>query len=163
MTRRHDLELAVIEQARSVAACNMLHGLYEEDQLTDAKWADVVRLQRALGELDKLRQVEKPRASAVAPVTSHEAAAWAAKSQKAVNRRILRFMHDRPVSGATVDEIMYVLQGSHQTISARVNELVNAFWLVDTRERRETRSGAQAIVWKLSSTARYVMDRLTYG
>lgn len=49
--------------------------------------------------------------------------------------------------GATCDEIERDLGLTHQTASARVNELVKAGRLVDSDERRKTRSGRNATVW----------------
>lgn len=55
--------------------------------------------------------------------------------------------------GLTVDALEQRLQGKHQTISARVNELRNAGWVIDSGIRRKTRSGRPAIVWTPSQLA----------
>jgi DNA-binding HxlR family transcriptional regulator len=144
------LEQAVIDAARAVNGnVDYVSGDME-----------MVNLYEALVALDKLRETEKPRASAIAPPTSHDAAAWAAKTQKSWHRRILRLLFAKPVNGATVDELERHFQASHQTMSPRVNELVNAGWLEDSGERRETRSGTEAIAWKLTPVARQVMRRV---
>ena len=49
--------------------------------------------------------------------------------------------------GLTVDQLEQIMAGKHQTISARVNELRNKGWVIDSGERRPTRSGRKAIVW----------------
>jgi len=49
--------------------------------------------------------------------------------------------------GMTVDALEQVLNRSHQSVSARVNELRNKGWLIDSGVRRKTRSGRPAIVW----------------
>jgi len=49
--------------------------------------------------------------------------------------------------GMTVDALEQTLNRSHQSVSARVNELRNKGWLVDSGIRRKTRSGRPAIVW----------------
>ena len=50
-------------------------------------------------------------------------------------------------AGKTCDEIEALLGLSHQTVSARVRDLVKADRVYDTGERRATRSGRKAIVW----------------
>jgi transposase len=49
--------------------------------------------------------------------------------------------------GMTCDEIEQILDMRHQTISARVNELRNGGWIVDSGIRRPTRSNRNAVVW----------------
>jgi len=49
--------------------------------------------------------------------------------------------------GMTVDALEQTLNRSHQSVSARVNELRNKGWLTDSGVRRKTRSGRPAIVW----------------
>ena len=49
--------------------------------------------------------------------------------------------------GLTVDQLEQLLNRSHQSVSARVNELRNKGWLRDSGVRRTTRSGRKAIVW----------------
>lgn len=55
--------------------------------------------------------------------------------------------------GLTVDAIEQRLVRSHQSVSARVNELRDKGWVVDSGVRRPTRSGRKAIVWRPTSTA----------
>mgnify|MGYP001814868200 CR=1 FL=1 len=50
--------------------------------------------------------------------------------------------------GLTCDQIEQLVDGRHQTISARVNELRDKGWIMDSGNRRKTRSGRPAIVWK---------------
>ena len=49
--------------------------------------------------------------------------------------------------GLTVDALEQILNRSHQSVSARVNELRNKGWVTDSGIRRATRSGRSAIVW----------------
>lgn len=49
--------------------------------------------------------------------------------------------------GATCDELEQCVHLRHQTCSARVNELRNEQRIVDSGERRLTRSGRMATVW----------------
>lgn len=55
--------------------------------------------------------------------------------------------------GLTVDALEQHLQRPHQTVSARVNELRDRGWVVDSGIRRNTRSGRKAIVWQPSEAA----------
>lgn len=50
-------------------------------------------------------------------------------------------------AGMTCDECEVEMRGRHQTISARIRELVLGSSLVDTGRRRFTRSGRQAAVY----------------
>lgn len=49
--------------------------------------------------------------------------------------------------GMTCDEVEALLEMRHQTASARIRELVLTGRLHDSRKRRATRSGRQAIIW----------------
>lgn len=49
--------------------------------------------------------------------------------------------------GATCDEIEQELGLTHQTASARVNELRNRGFIEDSKARRKTRSGRNAVVY----------------
>ena len=59
---------------------------------------------------------------------------------------VLKFIRRCGKQGATCDEIEAGLGMSHQTVSARVNELMNTERIVDVG-RRKTRSGRTAFVW----------------
>ena len=50
--------------------------------------------------------------------------------------------------GLSVDQIEIILNRSHQSVSARVNELRDKGWVRDSGHRRRTRSGRKAIVWE---------------
>lgn len=53
-------------------------------------------------------------------------------------------------AGLTCDDVEFILGMSHQTASARVNELKNARMIVDTGIRRATRTGRKAVAWVAS-------------
>src|SRR5687767_11665790 len=110
----------------------------------------------ALRELRELR-LELPdqaRSSRGHPVTSDQAAAWMRGPRaKSAAARIVREVWDWPITGRTVDELIASLGMPHQTCSPRVNELRNDGWLVDSGQKRATRSGNEAIVWVLSARA----------
>jgi hypothetical protein len=50
--------------------------------------------------------------------------------------------------GLSCDQVEQKLNRTHQTISARVNQLRDWGWIVDSGHRRPTRSGRSAIVWR---------------
>ncbi len=50
--------------------------------------------------------------------------------------------------GMTCDAIEVVLDMRHQTASARIRELALSGHVVDTGDRRKTRSGRLAVVWR---------------
>lgn len=49
--------------------------------------------------------------------------------------------------GLTVDQLEQLMGRSHQSVSARVNDLMNRNWVHDSGLRRKTRSNRPAIVW----------------
>ena len=53
----------------------------------------------------------------------------------------------KAAGGLTCDEVEAEAQMSHQTTSARIRELALAGAIVDSGERRKTRSGRAACVW----------------
>lgn len=55
-------------------------------------------------------------------------------------------------NGRTCDEVEVWLAMSHQTASARIRELAKAGAIVDSGERRKTRSGRKAAVYVVKST-----------
>lgn len=50
-------------------------------------------------------------------------------------------------TGATCDEIEQIFKFTHQGASARVRELNQTNKIIDSGDRRRTRSGRKAIVW----------------
>lgn len=64
--------------------------------------------------------------------------------------RILMLLEATP---ATSDEIEAALGIPHQSASARINDLLNGGWILDTGQRRRTRSGSLAIAWTASDQA----------
>lgn len=89
-----------------------------------------------------------------APDTSREAAYSMASSFSRVAEDVRRYIASRGPSGATADEIEQALELRHQTASARVWELagknrkdMRPAAIVESGERRMTRSGRPAAVW----------------
>ena len=73
---------------------------------------------------------------------------------------ILKFIRKRK-KGATCDQVEAGLNRIHQTVSARINELVNWGYLFDTGNKRITRSGHKARVlrceWPTKKTAKQML------
>jgi hypothetical protein len=55
--------------------------------------------------------------------------------------------------GMTCDQVEQIMNGRHQTISARIKELRNEGRIVDSGQRRPTRSGRSAIVYLATCNA----------
>lgn len=108
-------------------------------------------LMTALSDWDVKRRQLDGQGPAVARSTSIAAAKSNIMLKQSVRRTILEIvvLHWNHFGvGMTSDEIMRRLGGKHQTISARVSELVNTYGLlVDTGLKLETSSGSKAIAW----------------
>jgi len=79
--------------------------------------------------------------------TSKEAAEKILPKAGSLQRLVLGVVRSRRPLGATCDEVEDVLKGLHQTISARVRELVQLGFIKDSGRRRTTRSGRKARVY----------------
>jgi len=91
--------------------------------------------------------------------TSRAAAASMKPHTPYLRDRIMRLFDDRMPTeydvvvhgrqiGWTCDEIETELGASHQTVSPRVYELARSGAIVDSGERRKTKTGRKATVWK---------------
>lgn len=96
------------------------------------------------------------------------AAAKSMQTEAAILRdRIYRAIETSD-KGMTCDEVEAKLGLTHQTASARVNELMNTDRIIDSQQRRDTRSGRKAVVWipstedptELEKVKRRRVDRL---
>lgn len=83
--------------------------------------------------------------------TSVAAAASLAPSAGQLRSRVLVEVRER--GGATCDEVEQALRMQHQTASARIRELVLDGRLVDSGERRLTKSNRRAAVWVVAPEA----------
>ena len=79
--------------------------------------------------------------------TSIEAALSMLESASTLRGRVYRYIDRLGSKGATDDEIEIASGLIHQTVSARRRELVLLNVVVDSGEKRTTRSGRRAIVW----------------
>lgn len=55
--------------------------------------------------------------------------------------------------GMTCDEMEMHLRGAHTSVSSAMNSLMIGGWIEDSGRRRKTRSGTEAIVWRLTQPA----------
>lgn len=85
------------------------------------------------------------------PTTSHDAAVQIKPEAATLRARVLDTIKAAGDSGATDDEIEQATGLVHQTASARRRELALGGKIVDSGQRRPTRSGRKAIVWVLSA------------
>lgn len=119
------------------------------------------RLSVALAET--LMNPDKPAAKVArnARRTSRDAAEMVLPHTGTQRREVLDFITSCGREGATDDEIEDALgySGSRSSRPRRV-ELVERGWVVPTKMRRKTESGADAIVWRLSPAARESLRRL---
>lgn len=83
--------------------------------------------------------------------TSQAAASAVASVARQLRFRVLAEIQSRGADGLTCDEIELRMDLKHQTASARVNELMEEGLIVDSQQRRATRSGCKAVVWVVAS------------
>ena len=81
--------------------------------------------------------------------TSFEAAASMVNLTGKLRTKVARFLWNRAQYGATCNEMERLLQLKHETVSARIWELHNRGFIVDSGARRLTRSDRPAVVWVL--------------
>jgi hypothetical protein len=116
---------------------------------------------------DRLRQTLEGEGPAVARATSIAAAKERLMRKQSVRRDILVMVvahHNHYGCGMTTDAIQARLHGSHQTISARVSELVNTYQLLrDSGRKYVTRTGSKAIGWEPTEEARQMVAAVTTG
>lgn len=84
------------------------------------------------------------------PETSHQAARSLPNigGYSAVIFEAIKKAFDDGRFGLTADELEEMLAGKHQSVSARVNDLKNNGWIIDSGQRRNTRTGRKAIIWE---------------
>lgn len=89
------------------------------------------------------------RAPSVNTDTSRDAAASIQAVLGPLQLRVLRYIASCGKTGTTCDAAEAALSMRHQTCSARIRELALKDRIVDSGERRRTRSGRTAIVYVL--------------
>ena len=79
--------------------------------------------------------------------TSREAYESVNRANDTLYSRVLGWLEDSP---STCDEIEVGLEGRHQSVSSRIRKGVQDGLIKDSGEKRETRTGRKAIVWRLA-------------
>lgn len=110
-----------------------------------------LRVETCYDQWRRLRNELDGQGLAVARSTSIAAAKSNIMGKQSLRRTILQVIvghWDHFGWGMTTDEVQGRLRGKHQSVSARISELVNTYGLlVDTGKKAETSSGAKAILW----------------
>jgi hypothetical protein len=88
------------------------------------------------------------RGSDTSEAAAESVVAPAAAIRAIVRQHIVNAEHRDP-PGCTCDELEAVTGGRHQTVSARVRELVLSGDIHDTGDRRPTRSGRNARIYRI--------------
>lgn len=89
--------------------------------------------------------------SAKAPKTAKDAAVEFQPLAGALAMSVFDMIASANLAGArgyTSDQLEQLMNRQHQSISARLNELRNKGWIMDSGVRRPTRAGRSAIVWE---------------
>ncbi len=114
-------------------------------------------LRRAWLHLDTLQlNLDATTAPAVARDTSIRAALTDMPRKGSLRRDVIQTLvayHSQFDAGMTCDDLERRLRKSHQSMSPRVHELEKGGWIRDSKERKNTRSGQKAIVWRPTDKA----------
>ena len=106
-----------------------------------------------------------PLASLPAPsvaIETSEAAADSLTPERlgSLRLQVLLYIVSRGEAGATTDELEACLEGRHQTISPRVNELAAVYRLIERSSlKRPTRSGRHAFVYVATDAGKRFASR----
>jgi hypothetical protein len=91
--------------------------------------------------------------------TSEAAADSVGPFTASLRRQALLTIESGGPDGRTCDECEVILGGRHQTVSARIWELVQLNLIFDTGKRRPTRSRRKARIYKLTPWAEALLVR----
>lgn len=118
-------------------------------------------------EWDEMRRSLEGQGPAAARSTSIAAAKANVMLKQSVRRDVLTTVvlhYNHTGEGMTSEQIQARLHGSHQSVSARVSELVNVYELLrDSGRKIKTTSGYKAIVWEPTEEARLLVEPVTTG
>ncbi len=95
--------------------------------------------------------------------TSFDAALSVAGSASTMRAACLEVIASAGTSGRTCDEVESLLRWRHQTVSARLRELVLMGSIVDSGTRRPTRSNRSARVYRVTDPLSIVSGQVTLG
>ena len=79
--------------------------------------------------------------------TSEQAAESMTACSATIRERVFRYIYESGTNGSTCDEAEAALMCTHQTVSARIWEMSNRHWILDSGRRRKTRNKRDAVVW----------------
>jgi hypothetical protein len=159
-SKRRSAEMAVINAAvrwKTAYFRQMLSG-----ERPNVSHEGEYELAKAVGALEALGLAtpDKAPVNSDAPQTAHDAATYMRDKAGIVARDvydcIVLAIVQRGDIGMTSDEVERRLKRPHQSVSARINQLRDLGYLVDTGERRRTgveHKGRPAIVWAPSALA----------
>lgn len=94
--------------------------------------------------------------------TSREAAESVLDDARRIRGVVYMRIASSGLVGMTCDEVEEAMNGRHQTISARIKELLNEGRIIDSGKRRATRSKRQARVYLATSNAPAVLAVLLH-
>ena len=146
---RRAAEMAVID-----AACEYLRATQGLSQHTTGQYQALSRAVRAFEALGLERAGTAITTNAPNDTSNAAAASLDPDHLGRLARRVydeISYAAAEGSAGLTCDQVEQLLSGSHQTISARVNELRDKGYIVDSGVRRPTRSGRKAAVWRPSA------------
>lgn len=130
---------------------------YEQEMWEEENRDNEQNINNAYATWDSFRKQLDGEGPAVARSTSIAAAKSKIMLKQSVRRDILQMVvahWNHYGVGMTSDEILARLRGKHQTVSARVSELVNTYQLlVDSGQKKNTSMGSKAIVWRPTDEA----------
>ena len=147
MARRREVELEIVATARAYT-----DGLFDGSHT-------LATLEKLCIQLDGMG-LEVPadgaKPSTLAPDTSWEAYRSMKNRLGDDAANVLDLIIKTYPVGVTTEDVCLRLNRKHQSMSARVNELRDKGWIVDSTRRRKTTSGRNAIVWWPSPVVRMV-------
>lgn len=144
---RRAAEVTIIDAAYAYTEAEAYLPLTHPDMVTY-----VLRLGRAVKAHEALG-LELPDRAAFSNNSTDTSAAAGASLKNIAGMARTCFDEIVLAGGLTVDQLTIMLNGKHQSISARVNQLRNSGWVVDSGIKRLTRSKRTAIVWRPSEQA----------
>lgn len=100
---------------------------------------------------------ESAKLSGNARETSRIAALRITPRSGSTRRRVLFFIVEQGVTGATDDEIASALRLSPNTARPRRVELLEGFWVADSHNRRDSFYGNPATVWVATEKAKLLV------
>lgn len=153
-------ELAEAQRELNEAVGNLLTAF--ADPVPGRTGSARMRLQLAFDEWNRVRVQLDGQGPAVARSTSIAAAKANIMHKQSLRRDVLTLVYNHWMQyrmGCTSDYVQGRLRGKHQSVSARISELVNTYGLLkDGGDKMKTSSGAMAICWVPTDEAIALFD-----